>query len=127
MLVNYDLERLSGVWSTALRSLLDLDLAVDRFEVVVPEEHLGFVIDRFTAVNQVVTRGDGLIDMEGEARASGLRMINPAVGTLRIGETLVDYRAHGQDLAGIQVLNDVLEEVGNGAAAPDRNRIAAIL
>ena len=126
-LINYGLERLSGVWSTALRSFLDFDMAVDRFEVVVPEEKLGFAIDRFTAVNQVVTRGDGLTDMEGEVRAAGLRTINPAVGTLRIGEVLVDYRAHGQDLAGLQALNEALKEVGNRAAAPDRNRIAAIL
>ena len=127
VLINYGLERLSGVWSTALRSFLDVDMAVDRFEVVVPEEKLGFIIDRITAVNQVVTRGDGLIDIEGEARAAGLRMINPAVGTLRIGEILVDYRAHGQDLAGLQVLNQALDEVGNREAPPDQSRIAAIL
>ena len=127
VLVNYGLERLSGVWSTALRSFLDFDMAVDRFEVVVPENNLGFAIDRFTAVNRTVTRGDGLTDMEGEARAAGLRAINPAVGTLRIGEILVDYRAHGQDLAGLQVLNQAIEEVGDRAAPPDRDRIAAIL
>ncbi len=127
VLINYGLERLSGVWSTALRSFLDFDMAVDRFEVVVPEENLGFAIDRVTAVNQVVTRGDGLIDMEGEARAAGLRVIDPAVGTLRIGEILVDYRAHGQDLAGLQALNEALEEVGNRATPPGRKRIAAIL
>lgn len=127
VLINYGLERLSGVWSTALRSFLDLDMAVDRFEVVVPKENLGFVIDRFTAVNQIVTRGDGLTDMEGEARAASLRMINPVAGTLRIGEILVDFRTHGQDLAGLQVLNQALEEVGNRERPPDRNRIAAIL
>ncbi len=69
VLINYGLERLSGVWSTALRNFLDFDMAVDRFEVVVPEENLGFAIDRFTAVNQVVTRGDGLTDMEGHRHA----------------------------------------------------------
>ena len=127
VLINYGLERLSGVWSTALRSFLDFDMAVDRFEVVVPEKSLGFAIGRFTAVNRTVTRGDGLTDMEGEARAAGLRAIDPAVGTLRIGEILVDYRAHGQDLAGMQALSEALEETGNREAPPDRDRIAAIL
>ncbi|MHA1151550.1 MAG: DUF2125 domain-containing protein [Alphaproteobacteria bacterium] len=127
VLINYGLERLAGVWSTALRSFLDFDLAVDRFEVVVPEENLGFAIDRFTAVNQVVTRGDGLTDWEGEGRIAGLRMIKPAVGTLRIGEILVEARAHGFDLAGMQAMNEALDEVANRTAPPDRNRIAAIL
>ncbi len=126
-LINYGLENLSGVWSTALRSFLGFDMAVDRFEVVVPEENLGFVIQRLTVVNRIVTRGDGLIDMEGEARIAGMRAINPAAGTLRIGEILIDYRAHGQDLAGIQALNQALEKVGNRDTPPDRNRIAAIL
>ena len=126
-LINYGLEYLSGTWSTALRSFLGIDMAVDRFEVVVPEENLGFVIQRLTVVNRVVTRGDGLNDIEGEARIAGLRAINPAAGTLRIGEILIDYRAHGQDLAGIQALNQALEEVGDRDTPPDRNRIAAIL
>ena len=126
-LINYSLEHLSGVWSTALRSFLDFDVAMDRFEVLVTEENLGFAIDSFTAVNHVVTRGDGLTDWDGEGRIAGLRMINPMVGTLRIGEILVDYRAHGYDLAGMQAMNDVFEEAANSAAAPDRSRIAALL
>jgi hypothetical protein len=126
-LVNYGLERLSGVWSTALRSFLDFDMAVDRFEVVVPEEKLGFAIERITAVNRTATRGGGLTDMEGEVRAAGLRMINPAFGTLRIGEIVADYRTHGQNLAGLQILNRALDEVGNREAPPDRDRVAAIL
>ncbi len=126
-LINYGLERLSGVWSTALRNFLDFDMAVDRFEVVVPKEKLGFAIERFTAVNRVVTRGDGLTDWEGEGRIAGLRTIHPEAGTLRIGEILVDYQAHGYDLAGMQAMNEALDEVANRAAPPDRNRIAAIL
>ncbi len=127
VLINYGLERLSGVWSTALRSFLDYDMAVDRFEVVVPEENLGISIDRFTAVNQVATRGDGLTDWEGGGRIAGLQVINHAFGTLRIGEILVDYRIHGYDLAGMQAMTEALEEAGNREPPPDRNRIAAIL
>jgi hypothetical protein len=127
VLVNYELERLSGVWSTALRNFLDFDMAVNRFELVVPEEILGFAIDRFTAVNQIVTRGDGLTDWEGGGRIVGLRMIHPEAGTFRIGEIVVDARAHGYDLAGMQAMSEALEEVGNLATPPDRDRIAAIL
>lgn len=127
VLVNYGLERLSGIWSSALRNFLDFDMAVDRFEVVVPAENLGFGIDRITAVNRTATRGDGLTDMEGEARAAGLRMINPAFGTLRIGEILADYEAHGQDLTGVRAFNEAFDEIGNREAPPDRSRIAAIL
>jgi hypothetical protein len=126
-LINYSLERLSGVWSTALRNFLDYDMAMDRFEVVVPKESLAIAIDRFTAVNQVVTRGDGLTDWEGEGRIAGLRVINPEFGTLRIGEVLVDYRIHGYDLAGMQAMNQAVDEAGNRDAPPDRDRIAAIL
>ena len=36
ILINYDLERLEGIWSAALRNFLDLDLMVSRFEAVVP-------------------------------------------------------------------------------------------
>jgi hypothetical protein len=127
VLINYSLQRLSGVWSTALRNFLDFDLALDRFEVVVPEESLGFAIERLTAVNQAVTRGDGLTDMEGEASAAGLRVINPALGALRIGEIFAEVQTHGQDLRGVQALNQVLEEIGNREAPPARNRIAEIL
>ena len=126
-LINYSLERLSGVWSTALRNFLDFDMAVDRFEIVVPAESLGFAIDRITAVNQTATRGDGLTDMEGEARATGLRAIGPEIGTVRIGEIVVDYQAHGQDLTGLRAFNEAFDEIGNRDAPPDRNRIAAIL
>ena len=126
-LINYSLERLSGVWSTALRNFLDYEMAMDRFEAVVPKENLAIAIDRFTAVNQVVTRGDGLTDWEGEGRIAGLRVIQPAFGTLRIGEVLVDYRIHGYDLAGMQAMNQAVDEASNREAPPDRDRIAAIL
>lgn len=126
-LINYRLERLTGVWSTALRNFLDFDIAIDRFEVAIPEERLGVVIDRFTAVNRVVTRGDGLTDWEGEGRLVGLRTIHPEAGTLQIGDIFVDYQAHGYDLAGMQAMNEALGEVGNRAAPPDRDRVAAIL
>ncbi len=126
-LINYSLEHLSGIWSTALRTFLDYDMAMDRFEVVVPKENLGFAIDRFTAVNQVVTRADGLTDWEGEGRIAGLRVIKPAFGSLRIGEVFVDYRIHGYDLAGMQAMNEAVDEASNREAPPDRDRIAAIL
>jgi hypothetical protein len=127
VLINYGLERLSGVWSTALRNFLDYEMAMDRFEVVVPEENWAVGIDRFAAVNQIVTRGDGLTDWEGEGRITGLQVINPAFGTLRIAELLVDYRIHGYDLAGMQAMNQAVDEAGNRETPPDRNRIAAIL
>ena len=126
-LINYRLERLSGVWSTALRNFLDYEMALDRFDVVVPKESLAIAIDRFTAVHQVVTRGDGLTDWEGEGRIAGLRVINPEFGTLRIGEVLVDYRIHGYDLAGMQAMNQAVDEASNREAPPDRDRIAAVL
>lgn len=125
-LVNYSLERLSGVWSTALRSFLDYDMAMDRFEVVVPAENLAIAFDRFTAANQVVTRDDGLTDWEGVGGVAGLHVINPAFGILRIGKVLVDYRIHGYDLAGMQVMNQAVDEANNREAPPDRDRIAAI-
>jgi hypothetical protein len=125
-LINYSLERLSGVWSTALRNFLDYDISMDRFEVVVPEENLAIAFDRFTAANQVATRGDGLTDWEGVGRIAGLHVINPAFGTLRIGEVHVDYRIHGYDLAGMQVMNEAVDEANNREAPPDRDRIAAI-
>ena len=127
VLINYSLERLSGVWSMALRSFLDYDMAIDRFEVVVPKENLAIAIDRITTVNQIVTRGDGLTDWEGEGRIAGLHVINPQFGTLRIGETLVDYRIHGYDLAGMRALNEAVEEAGNSAVPLDHSRIVAIL
>lgn len=127
VLINYDLKRLSGVWSTALRSFLDYDMAMDRFEMVVPEENLAIAIDRFTAVNQIVTRDDGLTDWEGEGRIADLQVINPAFGTMRIDEIFVDYRIHGYDLAGMRAMNEAIDEAGNREAPPDRNRIAAIL
>ena len=126
-LVNYSIERLSGVWSTALRNFLDFDMAVNNFEVVVPEEKLGFAIDRLTGIQRSATRGDGLTDLDGEARATGLRMIKPEFGTIRIGEVFANYQAHGQSLAGLRALNEALEEFGNPETPPDRNRIAAIL
>jgi hypothetical protein len=127
VLINYGIERLSGLWSTALRSFLDYEVAMDHFEVLVPEENLAIAIDRFAAVNQIVTRGDGLTDWEGEGRIAGLQVISPAIGTLRIGEILVDYRIHGYDLAGMQAMNEAVDEAGNREAPPDRDRIAAIL
>jgi hypothetical protein len=46
---------------------------------------------------------------------------------LRIGEVLVDYRIHGYDLAGMQAMNEAVDEASNREAPPDRDRIAAIL
>jgi hypothetical protein len=127
VLLNYGIEHLTGVWSTALRSFLDYDMAIDRFEVVVPEENLAIAIDRLAAVNRIVTRGDGLTDWEGEGRIAGLQVINPEFGTMRIDEIFVDYRIHGYDLAGMLAMNEAIDEAGNREAPPDRNRIAAIL
>ncbi len=126
-LINYDLERLSGVWSTALRNFLDYDSAVANFEAVVPKAKLAIGIDRITTVQRSVSRGDGLIDLEVEGRITGQRFIVSQAGTVRIGEIFVEARAQGQDLAGVQALNEALDEAGNREAPPDRNRIAAIL
>ena len=127
VLVNYGLERLSGVWSTALRNFLDFDMAVDHFEVVGPELNLAIASDRLTAVQQTVTRSDGLIDIEAEGRIAGLHMIVSAVGTVRIGNIFVEARGHGYDMNGLQAFNEAFDEAGNTEAPPDRNRIAAIL
>ena len=126
-LINYRLERLTGIWSAALRNFLDLDLAIGGFEVVVPGENLGVAIANISAVNRSLDRADGLIDMQGEARATGLRMINPDFGTLRIGELYVDYESHGQDLSGVQSFNEAFRALSREDPPPNKAEIAAIL
>jgi hypothetical protein len=127
ILINYDLERLSGVWSTALRNFLDFDSEMTHVEAVVPMVSIALAIDRITTIQKSVTRGDGLIDLEVEAHFAGQRIFDPSADIVRIGEIVVEARVHGQDLAGVQALNEALDEAGNREAPPDRNRIAAIL
>jgi hypothetical protein len=126
-LINYRLERLTGIWSAALRNFLDLDMAIGGFEVVVPQENLGFAIAEISAVNRSLERADGLIDMEGQARATGLRMINPDFGSLRVGELYVDYESHGQDLSGVRSFNEAFRALNHEDAPPNEAQIAAIL
>ncbi len=126
-LINYRLERLTGIWSAALRNFLDLDLAIGGFEVVVPGENLGFAIANISAVNRSLDRADGLIDMQGEARATDLRMINPEFGTLRGGELYVDYESHGQDPSGLQSFNQAFRALNHKNPPPNKAEIAAIL
>ncbi len=64
-LINYRLERLTGVWSAGLRYFLDADLAIADFELVVPEENLALGIAEITAASRSSTRADGLTDMAG--------------------------------------------------------------
>ncbi len=126
-LVNYRLERLAGVWSAGLRTFLDLDLAITGFEMVVPEENLGLGIAEVTAVNRSSTRADGLTDMAGEARAVGLRMINPDFGTLQIAELYVDYESQGQDLAGLRSFTEAFQTLNDRNTPPNRGALAAIV
>jgi hypothetical protein len=126
-LINYRLERLAGVWSAGLRYFLDADLAIAGFEIVVPEENLALGIAEITAVSRSSTRADGLTDMAGEARAVGLRMINPDFGTLQIAELYVDYESQGQDLAGFRAFTEALRTLNDGDTPPDRSALAAMV
>ncbi len=126
-LVNYRLDRLSGIWSAGLGTFLDLDAAMSGFELVVPEANLGLAIAEITALNQSTTRPDGLTDMVGATRATGLRMLNPAFGTLEIGEIYADYESHGQDLASLQSFTEVLQSLGDQDTPPGREEMAATL
>jgi hypothetical protein len=127
VLVNYRLVRLAGVWSAALRNFLELDAAITGFEAVVPDKSLGFAIAELTTVNRSSTRADGLTDMEGKARATGLRLINPTYGTLQIGELYADYNSQGQDLAGVQSFTEAFQALDNKDSPPDRSELTAVV
>ncbi len=126
-LINYRLERLAGVWSAGLRTFLDLDMAIAGFEMVVPEENLAFGITEITAVSRSSTRADGLTDLVGEARAVGLRVIDPESGTLQIAELYADFESQGQDLAGVRAFTEALQTLSDGDAPPERSALAAIV
>ncbi len=126
-LINYRLERLAGVWSAGLRTFLDLDVAIAGFELVVPEENLALGIAEITAVSRSTTRADGLTDLAGEARAVGLRVIDPDSGTLQIAELFVDYESQGQDLAGLRAFTEALRTLSDQDTPPDRSALAAIV
>ncbi len=126
-LINYRLERLAGVWSAGLRNFLDLDMAITGFEIIVPEENLALGIAEVMAVSRSSTRADGLTDMAGEARAVGLRVINPDFGTLKIAELYVDYESQGQDLAGLRAFTEAFQRLNDRDAPPDRSALAAIV
>ncbi len=127
VLINYRLERLAGIWSVALRNFLDVDAAISGIEAIVPAENIGFAIAGITAVNRSSTRAGGLTDMEGEPRATGLRMVSPAVGTIQVGELYMDYSFLGQDLTGYQSFVEAFQALGNADTKPDPSALAAIL
>ncbi len=126
-LINYRLERMAGVWSAGLRTFHDLDVAIAGFEVVVPEENLAFSIAEVTVVSRSTTRADGLTDMAGEARAVGLRMIDPNSGTLQIAELYAEFESQGQDLAKVRAFTETFQRLQNSDTPPDRGAVAAIV
>ncbi len=126
-LINYRLERMAGVWSAGLPTFLDLDMAITGFEMVVPEETLAFGIAEVTAVSRSSTRTDGLTDMAGEARAVGLRVIDPDSGTLQIAELYADFESQGQDLANVRAFTETFQRLENSDTPPDRGAVAAIV
>ena len=127
ILINYDLERLEGIWSAALRNFLDLDLMVSRFEAVVPDANLAFAVDRVAATNRASTRNDGLTDMEGEMRATAFRMLNPAFGQVEIEEMSAEYTSQGQDLAAFGRFNEEFMALSGRETPPDSGALAQLM
>jgi hypothetical protein len=127
ILINYDLERLEGIWSAALRNFLDLDLMVNRFEAVMPDANLAFAVDSIAATNRTSTRSDALTDMEGEMRATGIRMLNPAFGQVEIEEMSAEYTSQGQDLVAFGRFNDEFMALSGRETPPDSGALAQLM
>lgn len=124
--VAYSIDRFSGLWSGALLNFLDLDAAVSDVKVVLGEGAMGLGLERLTLESRT-REGGGLSDMESRAQGSGLRVLFPNAGTLRIDSLHAESETKGQDLAAYRSLMEEFRALGATNPEPDPQELAAAL
>ena len=131
VLANYRLERLTGVWSSLLVSFLDLDIAVDDMEILVPEGNFAAQLKRLAVRNRYTPGAEGLTDQTSTMRAQGLRALLPPQGTFEIEEIQGESVIEGMDMAAYRTLAEELRAMDDGAsgagAPPDRAALVKLI
>lgn len=126
--INYELARLSGIWSSALLTFLDIDFAVKRMEIVVPEDGFALALAEAALQTKTTARADGLTDITSDMQAYDLRVIMPKLGTVEIREMLGTGTFEGQDMATYQVFAEDFQALVGSANQPlDKKRVDEIV
>ena len=125
-----DLERWSGVYSTALQEFLQLDFLARSFEVRVPRERLLIGAGRMAAWIATVPEHDagvatGYQRQRQYASVADLVMADDE-GTLEIDSIFADGAVDGFDLRLYETLLAVIGDVETAAAQGDQSRMAAL-
>jgi len=125
-----DLDRYSGVYSTALRDFLQLDFLAESFEIRVPKESLLIGAGRIAAWVATVAEHDGGVatgyQRQRQYGSIDDLLISSPESTVEIAAMTVDGAVDGLDLRLYETMVAVIDDIEKAGAAGDEQRLEAL-
>lgn len=123
--LSFDLERLSGTWSSGLGELTQLDFALNGFDLRVPDEGVVIWLGRASALLATLPTADGFFGQTQDYRLGDLVLSGPE-GTLEIAGIRLDGALEGLDLEAYRTLMAILGDIETAAAKGDDSKLDAL-
>jgi len=128
--ITLDLDRYSGVYSTAIQEFLQLDFLANSLEIRVPKEALLIGAGRMSAWVATVPEHEGQAATGYQRQRQHGSVANLVItsdeGTVEIGSIAVDGGVDGLDLGLYETLVAVIGDLEKAGAAGDQGRLAAL-
>ncbi len=123
--LGFDLERLSGTWSSGLGELTELDFALNGFDLRVPDEGVVIWLGRASALLETRPSADGFHRQSQDYHLGDLVLSGPE-GTLEIAGIQLDGAMEGLDLEAYRTLMAILGDIETAAARGDDSKLGAL-
>jgi hypothetical protein len=120
-------DRFTGTWSRALAGFLEADLLLGNLRFAPADGSALLSLDRLGSVNRALDAGGGRFDLDGQARATGLRAEMPGQGVFEVREIAVESVTRGVDLDAFGALTREWEALSQGREPPGEAEVAAFL
>ncbi len=123
--LSFDLQRLSGTWSSDLGELTQLDFLLAGFDLRVPEEGAVVWLGRVSALLTTAPEADGYHRQDQDYHLQDLLFSGPE-GTLEVADIALRGLLSGIDLESYRTLTAILADIDTAATRGDSSKLAAL-
>ncbi len=127
VLVTYEVERLEGLWVSALANFLELDMLVTDLRAGSPDGEFRGSLARLGAVSRSDQDAQGLLSQDGHMRATDLRIEVPGEGGLAVREFGGEINVEAFDLDAYAQLSAEMEALAARGPEPSEADMAALI
>lgn len=127
VLVTYDVQRLEGVWVSALANFLELDMLLTDVRAGSPDGEFRASLARLGAVSRADQEAQGLYSQAGDMRATDLRIEVPGEGGFAVREISGVVNVEAFDLDAYARLSAEMEALAGRGAEPSEEDMAALM